>query len=55
MDAWREALETSAAIAADEQVGHMLANPAVALETRLAMANEVFGKIALRPVLNLSG
>ena len=53
--AWREALETSAAIAADEQVGHMLANPAVALETRLAMANEVFGKIALRPVLNLIG
>ena len=32
--AWREALETPAAIAADEQVGHMLANPAVALETR---------------------
>ena len=51
--AWRDALETSAAIAGDEQVGHMLANPAVALETRLAMATEIFGKAIPQPVLNL--
>ena len=52
---WREALETCAAVAADEQVGHMLANPAVALETRVAMADQIFAKAAPRPVLNLIG
>ncbi len=52
---WRSALEAAASIAADERVGHMLANPAVALETRLEMADAVFGKVAPRPVLNLLG
>jgi F-type H+-transporting ATPase subunit delta len=55
VEAWRSALEAAASIATDEQVSHMLANPAVALETRLEMADSVFGKVAPRPVLNLLG
>jgi F-type H+-transporting ATPase subunit delta len=55
VEAWRSALDAAASIASDETVGHMLANPAVALETRTAMADDIFGKVALRPVLNLIG
>jgi F-type H+-transporting ATPase subunit delta len=55
VDTWRAELDTAAAIAADEQVGRMLANPAVALETRLEMADSIFGKVVAKPVLNLIG
>ena len=55
IEAWRSGLEAAASISSDETVGHMLANPAVALETRIEMADEIFGKVAPRPVLNLIG
>lgn len=55
VEAWRAGLDAAATIAADERVGHMLANPAVPLETRTEMADSIFGKIAERPVLNLIG
>jgi F-type H+-transporting ATPase subunit delta len=52
---WRAELEDAATIVEDETVGHMLANPAVARETRTEMAEGIFGKVAGRPVLNLIG
>ena len=52
---WRRELETAAAIASDERVGRLLANPAVPLETRTEMAATIFGKVVGRPVLNLIG
>jgi F-type H+-transporting ATPase subunit delta len=55
VETWRAELETAASIASDEQVGRMLANPAVALETRTKMADTIFGKVVSRPVLNLIG
>jgi len=53
--AWRAELDAAAAIASDETVGRMLANPAVPLETRTEMAEAIFGKVVGRPVLNLIG
>ncbi len=55
VDAWRSELDAAAAIVADDTVGRMLANPAVPLETRSAMAEEIFGKALGRPALNLIG
>src|SRR5262245_2454529 len=55
VEAWRAELDAAAAIAADERVGRMLANPAVPLETRLELADSTFGKVVGRPVLNLIG
>jgi F-type H+-transporting ATPase subunit delta len=55
VDAWREELDAAAAIAADDEVGRMLANPAVPLETRTAMAATIFGAVVGQPVLNLIG
>ena len=55
VEAWRAELDTAAAIAADERVGRMLANPAVPLETRTEMAKSIFGKSVSKPVLNLIG
>ena len=52
-DTWRSELESAAAIASDDEVGRMLANPAVALETRTEMAETIFGKVVSPPVLNL--
>jgi F-type H+-transporting ATPase subunit delta len=52
---WRADLDDAASIAADETVGHLLANPAVALETRTEMADSIFGKTISRPALNLIG
>ena len=46
---WRAELDDAASIAADEAVGHLLANPAVALETRTEMADSIFGKTVSRP------
>ena len=51
--AWRAELDTAAAVASDETVGRMLANPAVSLETRTEMAETIFGSVVGRPVLNL--
>jgi F-type H+-transporting ATPase subunit delta len=55
VDAWRAELDAAAAIAADDTVGRMLANPAVALETRTDIAEATFGKVVGRPTLNLIG
>jgi F-type H+-transporting ATPase subunit delta len=55
VETWRAELEIAASIASDERVGRMLANPAVALETRTEMADAIFGKVVARPVLNLIG
>jgi F-type H+-transporting ATPase subunit delta len=55
VEAWRSELEMAGSIASDEQVGRMLANPAVALETRTEMADSIFGVVVSRPVLNLIG
>jgi F-type H+-transporting ATPase subunit delta len=55
VDAWRAELDAAAAIAADDDVGRMLANPAVPLETRTEMAEAIFGKVVGQPVLNLIG
>src|SRR6187549_2431791 len=52
---WRAELDAAASVVADEQVGRMLANPAVALETRTDMAESVLGKVVGKPVLNLIG
>jgi F-type H+-transporting ATPase subunit delta len=52
---WRSGLDAAARITADQTVGHLLANPAVALETRLEMAGSIFGPVVERPVLNLIG
>jgi F-type H+-transporting ATPase subunit delta len=53
VETWRAELDASGAIAADEEVGRMLANPAVPLETRTEMATSIFGKVVSQPVLNL--
>ena len=55
VETWRAELDAAAAIAADDQVGRMLANPAIALETRTEMAGSIFGKVVSKPVLNLIG
>ena len=55
VEAWRSELDAAGEIAADDQVGRMLANPAVALETRTEMAESIFGKTVSKPVLNLIG
>jgi F-type H+-transporting ATPase subunit delta len=55
VETWRAELDAAGEIAADDQVGHLLGNPAVPLETRTAMADSVFGKVVSRPVLNLIG
>jgi F-type H+-transporting ATPase subunit delta len=55
VDAWRAELDAAAAIASDETVRRMLANPAVALEARTAIAEATFGLVVGRPVLNLIG
>jgi F-type H+-transporting ATPase subunit delta len=53
--AWRADLEKAAEVTSDEQVGHLLANPAVPLETRTDMAETILGAAIHRPVLNLIG
>jgi F-type H+-transporting ATPase subunit delta len=55
LETWRAELDEAAAVTSDEQVERMLANPAVALETRLEMAQSIFGKVVSKPVLNLIG
>jgi len=55
VEAWRSELDAAGEIAADDQVGRMLGNPAVALETRTEMAESILGKTVSKPVLNLIG
>ena len=55
VEMWRSELDAAGEIAADDQVGRMLGNPAVALETRTEMAESIFGKTVSKPVLNLIG
>ena len=55
VETWRSELDAAGEIAADDQVGRMLGNPAVALETRTEMAESIFGKTVSKPVLNLIG
>ena len=49
VETWRAELDAAASIAADATVGQLLANPAVALETRTEMADAIFGKVVGRP------
>ena len=51
--AWRAELDVAGEIAADEEVGRMLANPAAPLESREEMAQSIFGKVVSKPVLNM--
>jgi F-type H+-transporting ATPase subunit delta len=53
VDAWLKDLQTAAAIVADARVGRALANPSIPLETRIATAQETFGKLVGPKVLNL--
>lgn len=53
LEAWRSELDAAGAIASDEEVGRMLANPAAPLESRSEMAQSIFGKVVGKPVLNL--
>jgi F-type H+-transporting ATPase subunit delta len=55
VDAWRSELDDAAAIASDETLGRILANPALSFETRTTMAKATFGKVVSEPVLNLIG
>jgi F-type H+-transporting ATPase subunit delta len=53
VEAWRNELDTAAAIVADERVGRALANPSVPLETRIADAQTTFGRLVGPKVMNL--
>jgi F-type H+-transporting ATPase subunit delta len=55
IEAWRAELDAAGTIVADPRIGRALANPAVPLERRTAMAESIFGSFASRPVLNLIG
>ncbi len=55
IDAWREGLDAAAAIVGEERVGRALANPSIPLETRIATAEQTFGKLVGRKTLNLVG
>ena len=55
VETWRSELESAAEIVAEERIGRALANPSIPLETRLATAEETFGKLVGRQVLNLIG
>jgi len=55
VEAWRRDLEMAAAIVAEPRVGHALANPSVPLATRVATAEQTFGRAVGRGVLNLIG
>ena len=52
---WRAELDAAASVVEDERVGRMLANPAVALETRTEMAESVLGMVVAKRVHNLIG
>jgi len=53
VEVWRRELEDAATIVAVPEIGHTLANPAIALDTRHATVESTFAHVASRPVLNL--
>ena len=53
VDAWRNELDTAAAVVADERVGRALANPSIPLETRMDVSRTTFGSLVGPKVLNL--
>jgi F-type H+-transporting ATPase subunit delta len=55
VDAWRRELDLAAAVVGDERVGRALANPSIALETRMRVAQATFGRLVGPKVLNLIG
>ena len=55
LDAWRRELDSAAQVVADERIGRALANPSIALETRTATANALFGPLVGAKVQNLLG
>jgi F-type H+-transporting ATPase subunit delta len=55
VEAWRSELDAAATIGSNERIEHVLANPAVPLETRIETAASIFGTIVSKPVLNIIG
>ena len=55
VQAWRSELDSAAEIVGEERIGRSLANPSIALETRLATAEATFGKLVGKKTLNLIG
>jgi F-type H+-transporting ATPase subunit delta len=53
VDAWRSDLLNAAAILGDDRVARQLANPALALEDRAKLVNDLVGTTVSRPALNL--
>jgi F-type H+-transporting ATPase subunit delta len=53
VDAWRRELEDAATIVAVPAIGHTLANPSLALDSRAASVDATFGPVASQPVINL--
>lgn len=53
VETWRRELADAAVIVGQPAIGHTLANPSIALETRAAAVETTFGQVAGRPVLNL--
>jgi F-type H+-transporting ATPase subunit delta len=55
VEAWRSELDSAAEIVGEERIGRALANPSIPLETRLATAEDTFGKLVGKKALNLIG
>lgn len=55
VETWRSELESAATIVAEERIGRALANPSIPLATRVATAQETFGRLVGRQTLNLIG
>ena len=53
VEVWRSELDLAGAVVEDPTVARVLANPAVALESRDAMVDSAIGPTISRPVLNL--
>lgn len=53
VEAWRNELDTAAAVVAEERIGRALANPAIPLDTRIATAEATFGRLVGPKVQNL--
>jgi F-type H+-transporting ATPase subunit delta len=53
VEVWRSELDMAGAVVEDPTVARVLANPAVALESRDAMVDSAIGPIVSGPVLNL--
>jgi F-type H+-transporting ATPase subunit delta len=53
VDGWRSDLHNAAAILGDDRVARQLANPALALEARAKLVDDLVGKHVSKPALNL--